>query len=341
MELLGKVNCNHIVGNPPQAFVLNSCPRCLGKGSYGDISYDSAGRLNTVSNIQQLNQQIEKILIETVRNSGYGFDNSLLNGVIDSGKLLAIKRELIRVINYFINNQQIEKSLGYYYKTTEEVYSLLSTNVFQDNSEPRKVIALVKIMTVSGQIVSVSSLLSQQAYAPPGPGPSTDFLIEVPLVGNVTANTANVVWATTYPATSRVIYGLTPDTMTNTVYDSTYTMYHEMTLLSLELETNYYCQIFSVRETVGDEIHTEPILFFTGKEITIQAILSLSDLTVQTTISSIKNENINLDQSDYDVTIVPDKDSQIALNINTSINTISSTQSSSSTIGTDYDYSVT
>ena len=340
MELLGKINCSHIIGDPPQSFVLNTCPRCLGKGSYGDISYDNAGRLNTISNIQQLNQQIEKILIETVRNSGYGFDNSLINGVIDSGKLLAIKRELIRVINYFINNQQIEKSSGYYYRTTEEVYSLLSADVFQDNSEPRKVIALVKIMTVSGQIVSVSSLLSQ-SYTPPSPTPPVDFLIEVPLVGNVTANTANVVWATTYPGTSLVIYGLTPDTMTNSVHDDTFTMYHEMTLTALEMETNYYCQIFSTQESTGKEIHTEPILFFTGKEITIQAILSLSDLTIQTTISSTKSENVSLDQSDYDSTTTPTEDAEINLTITNTSNTINTTQSDITNIGTDYDYTVT
>ena len=57
MDLLGKIICDHIVGNPSQAFLLQTCPRCLGTGTYGDISYDSSGRLNTINNVQQLNQQ--------------------------------------------------------------------------------------------------------------------------------------------------------------------------------------------------------------------------------------------------------------------------------------------
>jgi len=295
MELLGKNTCDHIVGSPAVAYMLYNCPRCLGKGSYGDVSFNRSGKLNTIENISQLNQQIEKLLIENIRNTGYGFDNTLLEGVIDAGKLLAIKRELIRAINYFINNQQKEKATGFYYKTTEELYSIVSIDVFQDNSEPRKVIALVKLMTVSGLIVSVSSHLTDLYSNMPGPSttpPVVLFELDIPLVGNVTANTATVVWATTHKATSRIIYGVTPLTMTNEEYSGVFEYYHTLILLGLELEQYYYCQIYSISELTGEEIHSDVILFFTGKEITIQNIFinpQVSLLVKQKQLLTVEN----------------------------------------------------
>ena len=156
MELLGKNTCNHVVGNPAISYTLANCPRCLGKGVYGDVSFDNAGRLNILNNVLQLNQQIEKTLTENKRPSGYGFDYTLLSGTIDSGKTLAIKREVTRVINYLINVQQNEKASGFYYRTTEEIFSLDSVDVYQDPSEPRQVIIITNITTVSGNLKTVS-----------------------------------------------------------------------------------------------------------------------------------------------------------------------------------------
>ena len=155
MELLGKNICDHIVGDPPTAYTLFDCPRCLSKGVYGDIVYDGSGRITTLLNSNQLRQQLEKILIENIRETGYGVDYKVLGGVIDSGKLLAIKRELTRVVNYFINNQQQEKASGFYYKTSEEVDSLDSVDVYADSLEPRKIIVLIGVTTVSGKNVSI------------------------------------------------------------------------------------------------------------------------------------------------------------------------------------------
>jgi hypothetical protein len=156
MELLCTKNCDHIVGNPPISFTIATCPRCLGKGTYHDISYSTSGKLNTINRVYQLNQQIEKILIENRRNSGYGFDYTLLQGVIDNNRVLAIQREVSRVINYFINNvQQTEKSKGYSYNSTEEVVNIDYIKVYQDSVEPRKIIILLSLITVSGQLRSI------------------------------------------------------------------------------------------------------------------------------------------------------------------------------------------
>ncbi len=100
------------------------------------------------------------------------------------------------------------------------------------------------------------------------------FEIQIPQVGNVTANTATVVWATTHRATGRVIYGLTPETMTNEVSWDEFIYYHSLLLTSLHLEEPYYCQIFSVSELTGEEIYSDVIMFFTGKEVTVQSLLT-------------------------------------------------------------------
>lgn len=160
MDLKCTKQCDHRVGDPVTAFTLATCPRCLGKGTYHDISFDAAGKLNTIKRVYQLNQQIEKILIENVRESGYGFDYSLLNGVIDSGRILAIQREVTRLLNYYIENVQgTEKSSGYAYSPTEEVASIDSVKVYQDSQEPRKVVVLVSLTTVSGQSQSINVTL--------------------------------------------------------------------------------------------------------------------------------------------------------------------------------------
>jgi hypothetical protein len=103
------------------------------------------------------------------------------------------------------------------------------------------------------------------------------FEIHIPQVGNVTANTATVVWATTHEATSRVIYGLLPETMTDEISDAEFVYYHSLTLIDLQLEEPYYCQVYSTSKDTGEEIYSDVILFFTGKEVTIQNIFGNID----------------------------------------------------------------
>jgi len=160
MELLGKNKCNHVVGDPAIAFELSTCPRCLSAGIYGDVSYDSSGKLNTISKSTQLHQQIEKILKENRRASGYGFDYTLLNGVIDNNRTLAVQREVVRTINYFINTvQETEKAEGYIYSSDEELAEIMSVKAYQDSTEPRKIIVIINLLTVSGRSITINTSL--------------------------------------------------------------------------------------------------------------------------------------------------------------------------------------
>jgi hypothetical protein len=168
-----------------------------------------------------------------------------------------------------------------------------------------------------------------------------DFAIEIPLVGNVTANTAIVVWATTHKATSRVIYGITPSTMTNEESSGDFEYYHTIVLTGLELEQYYYCQIYSTSQLTGEIIYSAVILFFTGKEITVQNILTNSLvvfskkqkllLAVENTLSEVEILN----------TLDPDGDGSVdmeaaTLSVHTKVELLVE-----NVVGNDFDYSVT
>ena len=168
------------------------------------------------------------------------------------------------------------------------------------------------------------------------------FAMYIPMIGNVSASTAEVVFATTLPGTSKVIYGPTPNTMTSTVEDDTLTMYHDLILTGLELETNYYAQVSSM-DVSGDIVTSNVIYFFTSKEITIQSLISTPLVVLsKKAIDITKSIDVSMDQSDYDLTTTPDKDAEIEVPlINSTIKTIAATQSDIPTIGSNYDYTVT
>lgn len=159
MDLVGINTCNHVVGEPEVKYVLSTCPRCLGKGVYGDVLFDDHGKLKTYQGASQLKQQLQKLLVENKRRTGYGFDYTLLKGTIDSSRTMVIQREIARLLNYFITTQQLEKGDNYYYRSTEELKESISIKVYQDSLEPRKVIALIAVRTVSNTVEEASIIL--------------------------------------------------------------------------------------------------------------------------------------------------------------------------------------
>jgi hypothetical protein len=154
MELLGEKICNHIAGDPPVSYVLQTCPKCLGKGTHGDISFDTSGKVYTLTGINQLKQQLKKILTENIRDTGYGFNYNLVLSTVDDSQLLSITRELNRCLTYFNNVQLQAQSNGFFYSNTEKIDSIESIDVFRD-TDPRTVNALVYCKTVSGKDLNV------------------------------------------------------------------------------------------------------------------------------------------------------------------------------------------
>ena len=136
MDAQFKVICNHTAGNPVQQFILVDCPRCLGTGFY------NAG-------FPKLAQQIQKILTENKRSTGYGFDYSVMTDTINPGTLTAIKSEVARCMAYLQANQKQEQSEGFFYLPSEQITKLVSLDVQIDPSDPRGVFVNVSVQTLS------------------------------------------------------------------------------------------------------------------------------------------------------------------------------------------------
>ena len=147
----GLVTCNHQVGsNPVTNYILTTCPRCQGRGVYGGINYDARGDVNELAGVSLLLQQIQKILTENRRPSGYGFDYNLLAGVIDAGRVGAIKSELIRALSYLKFVQQSAIAAGFHYLPTEELDSISNLTLQNDPNDPRRLTVSVSVVSVSG-----------------------------------------------------------------------------------------------------------------------------------------------------------------------------------------------
>lgn len=132
------------------------------------------------------------------------------------------------------------------------------------------------------------------------------FEIKIPQIGDVFANSATVVFATTHAATSRVIFGKTPETMTREVISNEENIYHLLKLMSLELETTYFCQIYATSAQTGEEIHTGILSFMTGKEISIISKLPRPIVYSEILTRRVLNVDNVLDNKEILFTILPD-----------------------------------
>lgn len=148
MDFKGKIICDHIAGDPPQNFILSTCPKCKGRGWHGGITFTRLGKIETISGVTQLKQHLEKILIEKIRNTGYGLDYNLLKGVIDQTTLNALKSEIFRVMNYYINIQATNERRGFIYNATEKLVDV-DIELIQNSSDPRNILININAETKS------------------------------------------------------------------------------------------------------------------------------------------------------------------------------------------------
>ena len=137
---------------------MTSCPRCLSNGFYNASSYGHDGKVVIVVGPNLLVQQIQKILTEEKRPTGYGFDYTVLSGTINSATITAVKAEVLRCLQYLSDSQQQEKLEGHNYLPTEEIQSLGGVDAFVPDNEPRTVIVNASVVTVSGASVTANNV---------------------------------------------------------------------------------------------------------------------------------------------------------------------------------------
>lgn len=149
MDIASTVVCTHILGVPPTAYTQDKCPRCKGTGIYYGVAVDgSSGDVETVTGVNELMQQLQKIFLTRRRPSGYGFDYSLLTKVSPAA-LAAIKAEVQRCISYLQQLQQDSARRGYYTPTDARIAGIYYLQVGADSTDPRRVNISVGVMTQS------------------------------------------------------------------------------------------------------------------------------------------------------------------------------------------------
>jgi hypothetical protein len=161
MDFLGTQICDHRVGNPVVAFILSTCPRCLGTGVYGSLGFDAHGKVTMVSKSSQLNQAIKKILKENIRTSGYGFNYDLIKDVINGGTTDAVKMEISRCMTYLMNAQAQAVSFGVQYDPTERLAGIQSLSAVQDSTEPRRINVSLVVITQANTTTQVNTSIAR------------------------------------------------------------------------------------------------------------------------------------------------------------------------------------
>lgn len=152
------VKCDHVVGRPAVNYLLHTCPRCLGYGTFNAYSIGTDGKFVVVQGVEKLSQQIRKILTEQKRSSGYGFDYSVLSGVITPSSIIAIKSEVMRCIEYLKVSQQQEAREGFNYLPTEQISRVSTIDAYVNPADPRGVFVTAAVFTVSGDTADVLNL---------------------------------------------------------------------------------------------------------------------------------------------------------------------------------------
>lgn len=158
MDARFAVKCDHVVGVPAQMFILTTCPRCLGTGVYNAYSIGPDGKIVTVMGADKLAQQITKILVESRRPSGYGFDYGLLTGVIDQSSVTAVKSEVFRCMQFLKTSQTQEKLEGFSYIPSEEIDTVSALEAFVDSADPRRINVSVAVITKAGTTATVTNI---------------------------------------------------------------------------------------------------------------------------------------------------------------------------------------
>ncbi|MCK9428825.1 MAG: hypothetical protein M0R17_02290 [Candidatus Omnitrophica bacterium] len=161
MDILARIPCDHRAGEPLVGYVLDTCPKCLGSGYIGEFQIDNSGNLVTIYNQDSLSQQVIKILKENKRSTGYGFDYSLMRGVIDTTTTLVVYREIVRCISYLSTLQQEEKAKGNKISSNEEIKSIISLEVTQNIYEPRQLDIVLNLRTAGSQNPEIVTTLTR------------------------------------------------------------------------------------------------------------------------------------------------------------------------------------
>lgn len=144
--------CNHALSDAQ--YTQSNCPRCLGKGYYFDIKFDTHGKVAVISQEDKLAQALEKILI-TERNHFHPEYAKNLQKWLGTLKLDEVK-ELIKYD--IVNAVGVLKAYQDSFPGTYSPRTMIATLDAIDVTEPTPdaIQYTIDITTVSGQQLTLT-----------------------------------------------------------------------------------------------------------------------------------------------------------------------------------------
>lgn len=119
-----------------------------------------------------------------------------------------------------------------------------------------------------------------------------NFEMHLTAISQIQANSALASWHTTQEATSKVIYGLALDSMTNEIEIlDPKTKYHEIVIPNLDIEETYFAQMISSNGTTI--LYSDVYQFTTNDEIIVKLMLEGSSIVSEKVIGVNKNIEVN------------------------------------------------
>lgn len=148
-----KQTCDHYVGL--NKYLLDSCPRCLGRGIYYDLNFNAKGLIDTVDKGNKLNQEIEKILVTRLGSNKFHLEyGSLLMkasslGVDSVFRETVLKQSITSALRQLRSYQQSEVSRGKFFTPEELLSQIRKVEVRTDRNDPRRIDIVVEVLTES------------------------------------------------------------------------------------------------------------------------------------------------------------------------------------------------
>ena len=115
------------------------------------------GALQTIEGSEKLRQDVEKILIEDLRSTGYGFQFATLKGAtLTQATITRLEQATISALKFLYNAQMDAEERGVFVSPDEKIDQIGDLRVLEREGEPRRYDVSVSIVTASAKDIELN-----------------------------------------------------------------------------------------------------------------------------------------------------------------------------------------